>query len=191
MQAMREAIDQIDIQGNQLLLLEHQDTITYTRQHGTKHLLLNPDEIAKRGIELIQTDRGGDITFHGTGQLVGYPVIKLSPKVGVVDYLRALEAALIKACHELGIKKAGILEGKTGIWVENHKLIAIGVGLSRQITRHGFALNISTNLERFLDCITPCGLTGFGVTSLERELNTPQSFEKAKEVLTWHLQSIC
>lgn len=191
MQAMREAIDQIDTLGNQLLFLEHTDTITITRQHGAKSVFMPEAELQKRGIALVETDRGGDATFHGTGQLVGYPILKLPSYIGVVDYVRNLEMALIKACQELGVKNSHCQEGKTGVWVGNNKLVAIGVGVSRQITRHGFALNITTNLERFTECLTPCGLTGFGVTSLERELGQTPSLKEVMKVLSWHLQEIC
>ncbi|MES2505017.1 MAG: lipoyl(octanoyl) transferase LipB [Myxococcota bacterium] len=191
MDAMREAIEQIDTRGNQLLYLEHADTITHTRQHGLRSLLLTPEAIAQRGITLAEADRGGDVTFHGTGQLVGYPIIKLPLHIGVVDYVRGLERALIRACQELGVTDATCLPGKTGVWVGNKKLIAVGVGVSRQVTRHGFALNINPKLERFTECITPCGLAGFEVTSLEREISAPVSFGRAMEVLSWHLKQIC
>lgn len=191
MQAMRKAIEEIDSEGNQILLLEHTDTITVTRQYGTQSLLLPESELIKRGIALIETDRGGDATFHGTGQLVGYPVLKLPISIGVCDYVRRLELALINACEDFGLKNVHQKQGKTGIWIEDKKLIAIGVGISRQITRHGFALNLTTNLERFTECLTPCGLVGFGVTSLERELGHSPSLEEASKVLSWHLQQIC
>ncbi len=187
---MRQAMEDIELEGNQLLLLEHRDTITYTRQHGMQALLMPAAEIACRGIELIETDRGGDVTFHGTGQLVGYPILKLPGHMGVVDYVRVLENALIAACVELGVSNAGRMEGKTGVWVGNEKLVAIGVGVSRGVTRHGFALNISTDLERFIECITPCGLRGFGVTSLER-LGIKVGFGDVCEVLSWHFCRIC
>lgn len=191
MRIMREAIDQIDSQGNQLLFLEHADTITVTRQHGTKSLLMPEAEIQKRGIALVETDRGGDATFHGIGQLVGYPILQLPVSMGVCDYVRRLEQALINACHEFGVKNARRVCDKTGVWVGNKKLIAIGVGVSRQVTRHGFALNLTTDLERFTECLTPCGLAGFGVTSLEHELGHSPSLEEAMNVLSWHLREIC
>ncbi len=184
MRLMREAIDQIQSQGNQILFLEHSDTITVTRQHGTKHIFMSEAELQKRGISLVETDRGGDATFHGTGQLVGYPIVQLPVSMGVCDYVRRLELALIAACQEFGVSNATRLEGKTGVWVGNKKLIAIGVGVSRQVTRHGFAFNLTTNLERFTECMTPCGLVGFGVTSLERELGHAPSFEEAIRVFS-------
>lgn len=191
MQAMREAINKIDTLGNQLLFLEHTDTITITRQHGAKSIFLSEAELQKRGISLVETDRGGDATFHGTGQLVGYPILKLPRNIGVVDYVRGLEMALMGACQELGVKNVRCLGGKTGVWVGSNKLVAIGVGVSRQVTRHGFALNITTNLERFTECMTPCGLVDFGVTSLERELGHAPGLKDVIKVLSWHLQEIC
>lgn len=191
MQAMREAIAQIETLGNQILFLEHADTITVTRQHGTRSLLMPKSELEKRHIRLEETDRGGDATYHGNGQLVGYPILRLPASMGVCDYVRRLELALIKACETFGVRNLNRKSGKTGIWVEDRKLIAIGVGVSRHVTKHGFALNLNTNLERFLECLTPCGLVGYGVTSLERELGHCPSFEEAIQVLSWHLQSIC
>lgn len=188
---MREAIDQIASQGNQLLLLEHTDTITVTRQHGIKSLLVSEAELQQQEITLVETDRGGDATFHGTGQLVGYPILQLPVSMGVCDYVRRLELALIKACEDFGVKNTHRKEGKTGVWVGDNKLIAIGVGISRQVTKHGFAFNLTTHLERFTACMTPCGLLGYGVTSLERELGQSPSFEEASKVLSWHLQQIC
>lgn len=188
MRVMREAIDQIDTLGNQLLLLEHTDTITVTRQHGTQHVFLSAEGLAAKGIELVETDRGGDATFHGQGQLVGYPILKLPQSVGVVDYVRSLEMALIRTCQELGVQNVHCLEGKTGVWVNNKKLVAIGVGVSRQVTRHGFALNITTDLDRFTEVMTPCGLAGFGVTSLERELDKIPSFESITQLIGLNLE---
>ncbi len=171
MAVMRAAMADIDRLGPQLLLLEHQDTITITRQHGRTHLLVPEEELRARGIELVETDRGGDITFHGVGQLVGYPVMQLesaTPDVGA--YVRGLEKALIRTCEEFGVTGCHTVPGMTGVWVGNSKLVAIGVGISKGITRHGFAINVTTELAKFTDCIVPCGLTGRGVTSLAIEL---------------------
>lgn len=171
-----------------ILFLEHADTITTTKLHGDQHLRLSRLEIQGRGIEVYETDRGGDVTFHGEGQLVGYPILKL-PRIpksnqnhsyNLIQYLRCLEQGLLKSCLDLGIVDAQLIEGKTGIWVTKpfkmpEKLIAIGVGCSQGISKHGFALNIRTDLKRFTDCIVPCGLRGHGVTSLECELTTVPS----------------
>lgn len=189
MALMRETIANIDTDGPQLLLLEHEDVVTITRQHGHQNLLTSEQELVLDGIKLIETDRGGDVTFHGKGQLVGYPILKLPPSMGPLNYVRSLETALAHVCIKLGIRNTHCMPGKTGIWVNNHKLIAIGVGLSRGVTRHGFALNISTNLERFTRHIVPCGLTGYGVTSLVRELDEVPSFEYIASVVAEELAS--
>ena len=188
MRLMRHAIEHIEERGNQLLLLEHTDCITVTRQHGTQSLLIPVATIQQHGIDVIETDRGGDATFHGQGQLVAYPILKLPSSIGVCDYVRRLELALIKACQDFGIQHAERKTGKTGVWIKDNKLIAIGVGISRQVTRHGFALNLTTDLKRFTDMMVPCGLHGFGVTSLERELGQAPSFEEAGDLISHHLQ---
>jgi len=193
MASMREAMANVDADGPVLLLLEHEDVITTTRQHGRAHLIVPADLIEQQGIRVIETDRGGDVTFHGKGQLVGYPVLRLDLGVGAADYVRSLESTLLDACQRLGLTGAHTLHGFTGIWIKDpdteqeKKLIAIGVGISRGVTRHGFALNITTALERFTACITPCGLTSYGVTSLEREFarigRSAPSFGVACEVI--------
>lgn len=195
---MRTAMLNVD-DACELLLLEHTNTITTTRQHGEKSLLVSKSAIESRGIEVIETDRGGDVTFHGEGQLVGYLVMRLDP-VDLVGYLRSLEGALLSAMRALGIENAITMEGKTGIWISSatgqlRKLIAIGIGVSRGVTRHGFALNVTTDLEKFTDCIVPCGLEGFGVTSLERELERVPGAEKIRknvaDKITEAFQFIC
>jgi len=156
---------------DQLLLLEHPPVITVGvsgRQH-REHLLAGPDELARRGVELADVPRGGDITYHGPGQLVGYPILDLKPdRCDVHRYVRDLEETLIRAVARFGVA-AGRVDGLTGIWVGTDKLGAIGVRLSRWVTSHGFALNVATELDAF-DLIVPCGIEGRGVTSLERLL---------------------
>jgi lipoyl(octanoyl) transferase len=187
MEQMRHEMQHVDGNGPVLLLLEHKDTITTTRQHGTRSFKLSHDEIAQRGIEIIETDRGGDVTFHGRGQLVGYLVKRLDDN-DLVGYVRALEGTLLRVTHALGLGQAICVEGKTGVWIPGgekpRKLIAIGVGVSKGVTRHGFALNVTTDLERFSECIVPCGLDGYGITSVERELEKMPSFEAIFEVVS-------
>jgi lipoyl(octanoyl) transferase len=172
---------------NQLLLLEHKDTITKTRLHKSKNILFNDEYIKSHDIEIVETDRGGDVTFHGLGQLVGYPIIKL-PKINNAkfehhvdfhSYIKNLEQALLKFCISIGLNNAYLIKEHTGIWVKNYnenpkKLIAIGVGISKGITKHGFALNIYTDLAKFQKFIIPCGISTLGVTSLEKEFLTRQ-----------------
>jgi lipoyl(octanoyl) transferase len=152
-----------------LLLLEHPDVITLgVRGDGGRSHIVAPEEaLAARGIEVHETGRGGDITYHGPGQLVGYPIIDLRPdRCDVHRYVRDLEEVLIRVASDFGVVATRIA-GLTGAWVGRHKLAAIGVRISRWITSHGFALNVSTDLEVF-DLIVPCGISDHGVTSLAR-----------------------
>ena len=149
---------------DQLLLVEHPHTITMGRNGREEHLLAGAEVLDRAGIEFHHTDRGGDVTYHGPGQLVGYPIFDLREwKRDVVAYVRALEQALIDALEEFGIHGQRS-EGATGVWVDDAKIAAIGVHISRWVTSHGFALNISTDLDYFR-YIVPCGLTR-PVTSL-------------------------
>jgi lipoyl(octanoyl) transferase len=154
--------------GDTLLLLEHPHTYTLGRSTKDGHLLIGPDELAAQSIALVESDRGGDITYHGPGQVVGYPILKLSQHGGdLLRYLRLLEETLIIALGSYGVA-AGRIAGLTGVWVGEEKIAAIGVKLSASgITQHGFALNVTTDL-RFFQQIIPCGIADKGVTSLER-----------------------
>ena len=152
-----------------LLLLEHPAVITVGvsgRSH-RDHLLASPAELRDRGIEVLDVARGGDVAYHGPGQLVGYPIIDLKPdRCDVHQYVRDLEEVLIRTASSFGVE-AGRVAGLTGVWVGNDKLAAIGVRLSRWVTSHGFALNVAADPDQFR-LIVPCGLAGRGVTSLER-----------------------
>jgi lipoyl(octanoyl) transferase len=162
---------------NTLLLLEHTPVITLGRNARLANVLAPPEFLAQCGVELFEIDRGGDVTFHGPGQLVAYPIIDLrsfDPRVGAVDYVRRLEEVLIRTCGDFGIGTQRI-KGLTGVWTyalrnkPEAKIAAIGVHISRSVTTHGFALNVSTDLD-FFSLIVPCGITGKPVTSMEREL---------------------
>jgi lipoyl(octanoyl) transferase len=146
-----------------LLLLEHPPVFTAGRRTDPSHLLLAEEEIRRRGAEVRHVDRGGSVTFHGPGQLVGYPIIDLGPRMDVVGYLRDVEEVLIRACRDLGVEVGRNRD--TGVWAGDRKVGAIGVRMSRSVTLHGFALNCSTDLSWF-GAIVPCGLTDRGVTSL-------------------------
>jgi lipoyl(octanoyl) transferase len=157
--------------SDQLLLLEHPHVITLgaRNHHSRAHVLATPESLARQGVALFETGRGGDVTYHGPGQLVGYPILELpKDRRDVHRYVRDLEEVLIGAVAEFGIT-AGRIPGLTGIWVREQKLAAIGVRISRWVTSHGFALNVSTDLSRF-DLIVPCGIADKGVTSMERLL---------------------
>jgi lipoyl(octanoyl) transferase len=146
-----------------LLLLEHPPVFTAGRRTDPSHLLLTEGDIRRRGAEVHHVDRGGSVTFHGPGQLVGYPILDLGPRMDVVGYLRDVEEVLIRACRDLGV---GLNRNRdTGVWADDRKVGAIGVRMSRSVTLHGFALNCSTDLSWF-GAIVPCGLADRGVTSL-------------------------
>ena len=156
-----------------LLLCEHPHVITQGRNGKRENLLASEHVLQQKGVEFHATDRGGDITYHGPGQIVGYPILNLGAiRRDVVWYVRMLEEAMIQATAELGVA-AKRVEGKTGIWVryENaeEKLAAIGVHISRWVTSHGFAYNVSTDL-RYFDLIVPCGIADRKATSLEKLL---------------------
>ena len=157
-----------------LLLLEHPPVITLGRNAGEQNIVASRESLVANGVELHETDRGGDVTFHGPGQLVGYPIFDLrafQPRVGAVDFVRKLEEVLIRACGDLGVVTERI-PGLTGVWTQNDppgKIAAIGVHISRAVTSHGFALNVSTNLDYF-KLIVPCGISDKPVTSLEQEM---------------------
>ncbi len=151
--------------GEHLLLLEHPPVITLGRRGREEHVLAPRDD-AGRPVPVLRVDRGGDVTWHGPGQLVGYPVVSLDVCAGgdVIGYLRSLEHALVAACAEWGVE-ARRREGYTGVWVGDAKLASIGVGVRRGVTQHGFALNVAPDL-RWFDRIVPCGLHGVQMTSL-------------------------
>jgi lipoyl(octanoyl) transferase len=163
-----------------LLLLEHPPTITLGRGAHREHLLVAPDELARRGVALVETDRGGDVTYHAPGQIVGYPILKLSRHGGdVLRYLRDLEEVLIRALATYGLRGERT-EQLTGVWVEGAKIAAIGVRVSASgVTSHGFALNVATDLAGFGQ-IVPCGIRDRGVTSLAALLGAPPSMEEVR-----------
>jgi lipoyl(octanoyl) transferase len=148
-----------------LLLLEHPPVITLGRSGSEAHLLGSDRDLVERGIELVPSDRGGDITFHGPGQIVGYSIVDLERRGRDLHrYLRDLESVLLLALAEFGIR-AGRAPGLTGVWVGDAKVAAIGIRVSRWIAHHGFALNVDTDLSYF-DLIVPCGISDRGVTSM-------------------------
>lgn len=163
-----------------LLLLEHPHVITLGSGAREDHVLLGPEELRARGVELVETGRGGDVTYHGPGQLVGYAVLDLKPdRKDLHRYLRDLEAVLVEAVGALGVA-AGAEEGLTGVWTDGGKVAAIGVRVSSGwITSHGFALNVTTDLDRF-GAIVPCGIPDRPVTSLARELGRPPDPEEVR-----------
>ncbi len=155
-----------------LLFVEHPPTYTLGRSGKREHLLVTEEVLAAAGADFIESDRGGDITFHGPGQVVGYPILDLRRwATDVHAYLRALEETLILALGRLGIE-AGREPGYTGVWHSGGKIAAIGIRVSRWVTSHGFALNVATDLDCFRR-IVPCGIVGRGVSSMESVLGGP------------------
>ena len=177
--------------GDTLLLLEHPPVITLgvkTRNNRT-NIVASDAQLAGEGVAVFETGRGGDVTYHGPGQLVGYPIFDLNPhRRDVHRYVRDIEQALIDAVATFGITAARA-EGLTGIWVENDKLAAIGVRISRWITSHGFALNVGTNLSHF-DLIVPCGIQDRGVTSLERLLGRDVPMDEVETAVEASFSSV-
>jgi lipoyl(octanoyl) transferase len=179
-----------------LLLLEHTPVITLGRNAKEKNILASPERLVSRGVEVFETDRGGDVTFHGPGQIVGYPIFDLRgfalpdgrrKTLGAVDYVRRLEEVLIRACVDFGIPSKRV-SGLTGVWTEvqsghEAKIAAIGVHISHFVTSHGFAINVNTDLSYF-DLIVPCGITGKPVTSMKKELAKDLDFNAVTESLS-------
>src|SRR5260370_26130169 len=151
-----------------LLLLEHPHTYTIGRSGTRTPVFLTEAELAASGLPCLDVDRGGDVTYHGPGQLVGYPILDLGPKPDVGLYLRNLEGCLIDVLADFGIA-AGRLSGYTGVWIGDRKIVAIGVKVSQGVTTHGFALNVSTDLSLFTH-ILACGIPDKGLTSMALEL---------------------
>jgi len=168
--------------GDTLVFTEHEPVYTLgVRAGAARHLLWNEAELARRGIAVVATNRGGDITYHGPGQIVGYPIVDLSPRRDLHAYLRFLEQVLINAVGSLGLA-AGRRAGQTGIWLGSRKLAAIGVAVKRWVTLHGFALNVNNDLAPF-GGIVPCGITDGTVTSLRQELGRECDPAEVKSVL--------
>ncbi len=184
--------------GDTLLLLEHPPVITLGRNAHRSNVIVSDEFLQQRGIELHEINRGGDVTYHGPGQLVGYPIIDLrgdlpgkrGPHLGPVDYVRLLEEVLIRTCGDFGVM-AQRIAGRTGVWtmaggsIQEKKIAAIGVHVSQGVTSHGFALNVTTDLRDF-DWIVPCGITDRQVASLDIEADPTRqpTFENALNATT-------
>src|ERR1700756_4013370 len=181
--------------GDVLLLLEHKPVITLGRNAQATNVLASPKFLKNRGVQLFECDRGGDVTFHGPGQIVGYPIFDLRgfaipggkrKTLGVIEFVRRLEDVLIRTCADFGIPTKRV-SGLTGVWTDvtdyEAKLAAIGVHISRFVTSHGFALNVNTDLSYF-DLIIPCGITTKPVTSMQQELGKPLDLNAVAESIS-------
>lgn len=179
---------------NYFYWVEHPPVITLGKSGLPKHLLLSESQLAQKGIEFFTTNRGGDITFHGPGQLVGYPILDLENFfTDIHKYLRFLEEAVILTLKDYGLQ-AQRSAGETGVWLDvgtpfARKICAMGVKASRWVTMHGFALNVNTDLAYF-DYIVPCGIQGKAVTSLKAELNQTVPLDEVKEKILGHFSSL-
>ena len=173
---------------NYLLFCEHSNVYTIGKSGSENNLLLNNFELQKKGVSFFKINRGGDITYHGPGQIVGYPIINLEAfSLGVKKYIFQLEEVIILTLKNYNIN-AERLEGATGVWIDTHnklkarKICAIGVKASRWITMHGFAFNVNTDLS-YYNYINPCGFTDKGVTSMEKELGKKVDFAEVKSLV--------
>ncbi|MCI0353665.1 MAG: lipoyl(octanoyl) transferase LipB [Acidobacteria bacterium] len=182
-----------------LLLLEHTPVITLGRNAKRQHVLASETRLAEAGVEVFECDRGGDVTYHGPGQLVVYPIFDLrgfQPSIGAVEFVRRLEEVLIRTCADFGIATERV-DGMTGVWTktdstqrrgdaentgEPAKIAAIGVHISRGVTSHGFALNVNTDLTYF-DLVVPCGLAAKPVTSIAKELGRPVAMDEVAQAI--------
>ena len=196
----RDTADEEDLASfplptSRLLFVEHPHVLTLGKSGDANNVLVNPARLAELGVDYFPINRGGDITYHGPGQLVAYPIIDLDQFfTDIHKYLRALEEAVIRTCAELKIE-AGRIEGLTGVWVgvENgkaaRKICAFGVKSSRWVTMHGLALNVDSDLN-FFDLIVPCGITDRGVTSISKELGRKVELGEVKPILRKHLSEL-
>ena len=183
--------------GDVLLLLEHKPVITLGRNAKAANVVASPELLQKRGVELFDCDRGGDVTFHGPGQLVGYPIFDLRgfatphskrKTLGAVEFVRQLEDVLMRTCADFGISTKRV-PGLTGVWIDREpeaKLAAIGIHISRFVTSHGFALNVNTDLTYF-NLIVPCGITTKPVTSMQQQLDRPLDLNPVAESISRNL----
>jgi lipoyl(octanoyl) transferase len=168
-----------------LVFTEHDPVFTIGLRRGAEtHLVWDTATLAQAGVAVANTNRGGDITYHGPGQIVGYPILSLAARKDLHAYLRFLEKVLSDSLHVMGLQEAGPRPGKTGIWIGRRKIAAIGVAVRRWVTYHGFALNVRPDLHHFTGII-PCGITADdgSVTSMTAELGHPVDLEAVKQVI--------
>lgn len=179
---------------NNLILVEHNPVYTLGVHGDSNNMLLAQNDLKQKGIELIHTERGGDITFHGPGQLVAYPVVDLeSLSLGVKDYISLLEQTVKNLLLHYGIRGESI-DNAPGVWIgkntsDERKICAVGVKCRRYVTMHGIALNVNTDL-RYFSAINPCGFKDKNVTSIEREIGKTVDFEELKHIFTWKFRQL-
>ncbi len=175
--------------GDTLVFTEHNPVYTTGLRKGAEsNLIWDSKQLANKGIVVHKTNRGGDITYHGPGQLTGYPIIHLEKLKDLRKFLELTEDFLIAVCEQFGLE-SGRREGKTGIWIEDRKIAAIGVAVKSWVTYHGFALNVSTDLSHFSG-IVPCGITDGTVTSLEKELGFHVEMDEVKRIVAQSFKNV-
>jgi len=175
--------------GDILILLEHDPVITLGRSADTRHILASPEVLQREGIEVRRVERGGAVTYHGPGQLVGYPILLLEAhRLGVSDYMHALEEVLIRTLLDLGLT-AYRRKGLIGVWVQGEKIAALGARIERGVTYHGFALNVAPNLEHF-SLIVPCGSTDTRVTSIAQTLGKSVEMRLVRQRVAWNFGQV-
>ena len=175
---------------NTLLLLQHPHVLTIgVKKDGRQHILATDDVLTDRGVEVFETGRGGDVTYHGPGQLVGYPIFNLDPdRRDVHKYVRDLEEVMIRVCADYGLT-AERVKGMSGAWIRDAKIGAIGVRISRWVTSHGFAFNVTTDLD-FFNLIVPCGIADKAVTSLAAQLGRPAPMAEVEDAFIRHFSAV-
>jgi len=178
-----------NLQTHHLLFCEHHPVYTLGKSGTINHLLLNEQDIKTQGFKFFKINRGGDITYHGPGQIVGYPIVKLRDSLDVVGFVRELESSLIEVCKEFGLLAERYCE-RSGVWIRDskgdRKIAAIGIRVAKGVTMHGFALNIDPDLS-FYEKIVPCGIADAGVTSFANELGQSPAIEDVLPVLERHI----
>ena len=175
---------------NTLLLLQHPHVLTIgVKKDGRQHILASAEVLTERGVEVFETGRGGDVTYHGPGQLVGYPIFNLDPdRRDVHKYVRDLEEVMIRVCADYGLA-ADRVKGMSGAWLGDAKIGAIGVRISRWVTSHGFAFNVTTDLD-FFNLIVPCGIADKAVTSLAAQLGRPVPMAEVEDAFIRHFSAV-
>ena len=192
-----DAVDSesLALPDSQLIFVEHPHVLTLGKSGDANHVVASPDRLKALGVEYYPINRGGDITYHGPGQLVGYPILDLDQYFNDIGkYMRYLEEAIVRTCADYGVR-AGRIDGLTGVWVDAEKgmnarkVAALGVKCSRWVTMHGFAFNLNTDLN-FFDLIVPCGIGDRGVTSLAKECGQKIDEGQAKSKVLRHLTDL-
>lgn len=175
---------------NTLLLLQHPHVLTIgVKKDGRQHILAPAEVLTERGVEVFETGRGGDVTYHGPGQLVGYPIFNLDPdRRDVHKYVRDLEEVMIRVCADYGLA-ADRVKGMSGTWISDAKIGAIGVRISRWVTSHGVAFNVTTDLD-FFNLIVPCGIADKAVTSLAAQLGHPVPMAEVEDAFIRHFSTV-